>query len=214
MKKLVTALALMAIIAGSVSAREFTPYSGTPAPEPGSRSDICLEYDGGANFFGGFGTYYGWSQNTVVHFTAPPGGPWTLTEAQYYFYGAGARSADVYTNTTGLDTAPTSPTNSGVMWTPSGFPVGFETVDVSSYGVVLNEGDLFGVGSILLPSDLISVYYASADANPGHSWSNWYGTWYNDTIEFDVDDGVRACLTGNVVPVEESTWGGIKSLYR
>ena len=36
MKKIVTALALTAIVAGSVSAREFTPFSGTPAPEPES----------------------------------------------------------------------------------------------------------------------------------------------------------------------------------
>ena len=110
MKKIVTALALTAIVAGSVSAREFTPFSGTPAPEPESGSDVCLEYDGGAAFFGGFGSYYGWSQNTVVHFEAPAG-TWTLSEAQYYLYGggAGSRTADVYTNPTGLSNEPTVP---------------------------------------------------------------------------------------------------------
>lgn len=214
MKKFVTALALTAVLAGSVSAREFTPFSGTPAPEPESGADVCLEYDGGASFFGGFGTYYGWSQNTVVHFAAPAGGPWTLSEAQYYFYGSGSRAADVYTNTAGLNSPPSSPTHSSVSWTPSPIPVGFESVDVSSYGIVLNEGDLFGVGSVLFPSDFISVYYAFDDGNPGYSWSLFYGTWYNDTTDFSVDDGIRACLTGNVVPVEESTWGGVKSLYR
>jgi hypothetical protein len=214
MKKLVTALALTAVIAGSVSAREFTPYSGTPAPEPESGSDVCLEYDGGADFLGAFGSYYSWSQNTVVHFAAPAGGPWTLNEAQYYFYGAGSRAADAYTNTTGLNDPPTVPTHSSISWTPSPFPVGFESVDISGYGIVLNEGDLFGVGSALLPGDAISLFYAVEDGNPGYSWSVYYGTWYNDTADFNWDDGIRACLSGSVVPVEETTWGGVKSLYR
>lgn len=215
MKKIVTALALTAIVAGSVSAREFTPFSGTPAPEPESGSDVCLEYDGGSAFFGGFGDYYGWSQNTVVHFEAPAG-TWTLSEAQYYLYGggAGSRTADAYTNTTGLSNEPTVPTHNSISWTPSFGAVGFESVDISSYGIMLNGGDLFGVGTTLLPGDGISVFYASSDGNPGYSWSNWYGIWYNDTADFDLDDGIRACLTGDVVPVEEKTWGGIKSLYK
>lgn len=214
MKKLVIALALTTVVASAVSAREFLPYSGTPAPEPETRSDICLEYDGGEAYFGGFGTYSGWSQNTVVHFAAPAGGPWTLSEAQYYYYGSGSRAADVYTNTTGLGNAPTTPTHNSLSWAPPAFPSGFTSVDVSSYGVVLNDGDLFGVGSALLPSDLIAVYYAFDDGNPGYSWSLFYGLWYNDTADFGVDDGIRACLTGDVVPTEMESWGGIKSLYR
>jgi len=216
MKKVLTVLALTAIVAGQVSAREIMPFSGTPQPDPESGSQIILEYDGGDAFFGGFGTYSGWSQLTVVNFEAPSGGPWVLDEAHYYLYNyAGVstdRPAEVW-DVSALNAVPVGVAANSVNWAPLTFPAGFSVVDISSYGLTYNDFDLFGVGTSLVAGDAIAVYYASADGNPGYSWSNWYGIWYNDTTDFDVDDGIRAGMTGGPTPTIETTWGGVKALY-
>lgn len=216
MKQMLTILALAAVTAAPVSAREYTQFTGTPQPEPESVSDVVLEYDGGASYLLGFGGYYTWTQNTVVNFAAPAGGPWLLDEAQYYLYtyGAGApRPAEVW-NISALGAAPVSVAENSINWSPPGAPSGFQIVDISGYGLNYNAGDLFGVGTAINRGDAIALYYAFDDANPGFSWSYFYGTWYDDTNQYGIDDGIRAGVSGGPTPVLETTWGGVKSLYR
>ena len=215
MKQLVTILALAAIAVAPASAREYLPFTGTPQPEPESVSDVVLEYDGGAAYLGGFGGYYGWTQNTVVNFQAPGGGPWLLDEAHYYLYSYGAggnRPADVW-NISALGAAPVNVIANTINWAPPGAPSGFQIVDISGYGLNYNAGDLFGVGTQVFPGDVIALFYAFDDANPGYSWSLFYGVWYDDTNGYGIDDGIRAGVSGGPTPVVETTWGGVKALY-
>lgn len=215
MKKVLMLVALAAVIAAPASAREYLPFTGTPQPEPESVSDVVLEYDGGSAYLGGFGGYYGWTQNTVVNFQAPAGGPWLLDEAQYYVYTYGAggpRGAEVW-NISALGAAPSSIADDSIDYSPPAAPSGFQVVDVSGYGLNYNAGDLFGVGTRINPGDAIALFYAFYDANPGYSWSFFYGLWYDDTNSYGIDDGIRAGVSGGPTPVVETTWGGVKALY-
>jgi len=215
MKQMLTILALAAVAAAPVSAREYLPFTGTPQPEPESVSDMVLEYDGGSNYLAAFGGYYGWTQNTVVNFQAPAGGPWLLDEAQYYAYsyaGGGSRPAEVW-NLGALGAAPQSIAANSISYSPPFAPSGYQVVDISGYGLSYNAGDIFGVGTQIFPGDAIALYYAFDDANPGYSWSYFYGSWYDDTNGYGIDDGIRAGISGGPTPVIETTWGGVKSLY-
>lgn len=219
-KKLLVVAAAVVIASSPAMAKSFTSWSSGPATSTYA-ADVVLEWDGGV--FYGYGTSPNWTDNTVVEFEAPAGGPWALTEAHYYMTGATARAAEVWNAPLGpppvsvaqnsIDFTP----NSGGLWPPVN---GWTIVDISSYGVQYNAGDTFGIGTVLLGAadangtDGLGLAYATDDANPGYSWALWQGAWTDDTNNYNTDDGIRAGLNmAGGTPTVESSWSGIKGVY-
>ena len=87
---------------------------------------------------------------------------------------------------------------------------------MTSYGLTYNDGDLFGVGTTFDGlGDGIGLEYADQDGNPGHSWALYYGSWTDDTYAYNTDNGIRAGLdAAGGTPVESTTWGGVKAIFK
>jgi hypothetical protein len=216
MKRVLLALALVALLAAPSLARENVPYNGTiQAPSP-SRADIELEWDGGS--FVAYGTSPGWTDETAVVFEAPAGGPFTVAEVRYYVHGSSSRPVHFWpvddlwgvpygTATVGPDFVPGY---------PSFPPADFTTVDVTGMGLTMETGDVAAPGLTLHgDGDGIGLAYAYDDGNPGHSWSVWGGSWTDDTYVYGYDDGIRLGLNyGGGSPTEETTWGSVKGMFR
>jgi len=216
MKKLLVSLAILALVASPALARDYTPWSGVPAGGSDAEADVVLEYDG--DLYYGYGTSPGWTDLTVVNFAAPSGGPWTLCEAIYYIIGPYPKAAQVWA-VADLNTPPVLPIGETEMFLPASPgpwpPGGYTVVDVTAYGLVYNDGDLFGVGAAFDGlGDGIGLAYAFDDGNPGHSWAVYAGFWTDDTNNYGVDDGMRAGLCGGPTATEQTTWGGVKALYK
>ncbi len=219
MRNLLLVLAVLAM-ATPAMAKDYVAWSGTPGTGTDTRADVTLEYDGWELIgFYGYGSSPGWTDYTVVNFETPAGGPFVLAEAQYYVFGPDNMPAEVW-NVADLFQHPIDVMATGVSFVPmsAAWPPGaFDIVDITSYGIMLNEGDLFGIGTdFAIYAGLSGIGLADAygDGNPGHSWAIWSGMWTDDTYGYATDDGIRAGLNEGVTPVEATTWGGVKGLYR
>jgi hypothetical protein len=215
MKKLLTSLAILALVASPALAREYTPWAGVPTGGSDAEADVVLEYDGDAYF--GYGTSPNWTDLTVVNFAAPAGGPWTLCEWIGYVTGPNPKDAQVWAvgNLSSPPVLVIADTESFLPFGPGPWPPGgYSVVDITSYGLVYDAGDLFGIGTWFDgQGDGIGLAYAYDDANPGHSWAIYAGFWTDDTYGYGVDDGLRAGLCGGPTATEQTTWGGVKALY-
>lgn len=219
MRTLILALAVLAM-STPVLARDMVVWSGSPGAPANQRADVVLEYDGWETIgFSGYGMSPDWTDYTAVNFETPAGGPYCLAEAQYYVFGPGAMPADIW-SVADLFQPPTSMVATGISFSPAGtaWPPGAWSVgDVTGYGIILNAGDLFAVATdfaLFAQMSGIGLADAYADGNPGHSWAIWGGSWTDDTYGYGYDDGIRAGLNMGVSPVEQTTWGGVKALYR
>lgn len=219
MRKVLLALAIIAMTAPAM-ARDLVPWSGTPGTPMANRADVVLEYDGWETIgFASYGISPNWTDYTAVNFETPAGGPYSLAEAQYYVFGPAGMLADVW-SVSDLFQPPVALIGTGLTFTPVAAawpPAAFSVGDVSSYGIVLNEGDLFAVATdfaMFAGMSGIGLADAYADGNPGHSWAIWGGSWTDDTYGYGYDDGIRAGLNTGITPVESTTWGGVKALYR
>ena len=214
MKKVLVTVGALAIIAAPAIAKDSVPFS-TQAPASPSEVDVVLAYEEG-NYYA-YGTSPGWTDNTVVNFEAPAGGPWALAEAIYYVMGAEMKPAEVW-DISALSSPPVSIADDSITFMPAGTswpPGAFTVVDVTGYGLSYNEGDLFGIGTTFNGfGDGIGLEYADQDGVFGHSWAIWYGSWTDDTYGYNVDDGIRAGLNGGGTPVESTTWGGVKATFK
>ncbi len=216
MRNLLLVLAVLAM-AGPAMARDFVPWEGTPTGVSNSRSDLVLEYDG--ELWYGYGVSPNWTDYTVVNFETPAGGPYTLVEAQYYVFGPGDMLAEIW-SIDALSSPPVGVSHTGETfmpvagaWPPGAWSIG----DVSAYGISLNSGDLFGIGTdyaFYAGTSGVGLADAFGDGNPGHSWVMYAGAWEDDTYVWDTDDGHRAGLNVGPTPADQTTWGGVKSLYR
>jgi hypothetical protein len=213
MKTALAALGVLAVIAAPSMARDFVPF--TSSATSAARADVELSYEDG-NFYG-YGTSPGWTDNTVVNFETPAGGPYVLSEALYYVFGSEMKPAEVW-DVSALAAPPVSIVDASTTFTPAGgaWPPGsFTVVDVTSYGLTYDSGDLFGVGTTFNGlGDGIGLAYADADGNPGHSWAIYYGAWTDDTFGYNTDDGIRAGMDfAGSVPTDETTWSNVKGIF-
>lgn len=215
MKRLLATLAIVALFAAPAMAKDFIPWTGATADEPDQRADVVLEYDEGAAIYG-YGTSPGWTDLTVVNFEVPAGGPWDVAEAWYYVSGPLEKTAEVWV-VGDLFAPPLGLALDGITWMPVGaaWPPGDWTiVDITGYGLTLAPGDLFGIGCDITPDEGIGLTYAYEDGNPGHTWAMYYGAWTDDTYSYDTDETIRAGLNGPPTATEETTWGGVKTLFQ
>ncbi len=214
MKKLLVLAAVLVLVAPAL-AREFTPYEGSyPATEP-SRADIELQYDG--ELWYGYGTSPDWTDESVVLFQAPAGGPFTAAEARYFVFGMAAKdvhlwnSASLWSAPSGYTVGPSFNPNQ-----PSFPPSGWTTVDLTGLCLTLETGAILGPGCVFTGGgDGIGLADAYGDGVPGHSWVMYGGGWEDDTYVWYTDDGIRLGLNyGGGSPTEETTWGTVKNLFR
>jgi hypothetical protein len=219
MRNLLLVLAVLAMAAPAM-ARENVPWSGTPGTSSPLRTDVVLEYDGWETIgFASYGISPNWTDYTAVNFETPGGGPYCLAEAQYYVFGPAGMLCDVWT-VNNLSAPPVTLAHTGLTFTPVAAawpPMAFSIGDVSGYGAVYNSGDMFAVATdfaMFAGACGIGLADAYADGNPGHSWAIWSGAWTDDTYGYGYDDGIRAGLNQGISPVEQTTWGGVKNLYR
>lgn len=215
MKRVLMALALVALLAAPSLAREYVPYDGTvQAPSP-SRADIELEWDGGS--FMNYGTSPNWTDETAVVFEAPAGGPFTVAEVRYYMFGTTSRPVHIWP-IDDLWGIPYGTATDGPEFNPgygSFPPADWTTVDVTGMGMVMDTGAVLAPGVTIISTDGIGLAYAYDDGNPGHSWSVWSGGWTDDTYGYGFDDGIRLGLNyGGGSPTEETTWGSVKGMFR
>lgn len=216
MKKFLTALALFALIATPAMAKDLVPWTGTVIGGGDVRADIVLEYDG--DLFVAYGASPGWTDYTCVNFEAPAGGPFSLDEFHFYGFGPDNMPVDVW-EVADLFFPPISIITSGTFLPGSAAwpPGGWDVADISGLGVTMNTGALFGLGTDFAMFQYMSgigLADAYGDGNPGHSWAIWSGMWTDDTYGYGYDSGIRAGLNGGGTPVEQTTWGGVKALYR
>jgi hypothetical protein len=219
MRNLLLVLAVLSMAAPAM-ARDNVHWSTAPGTPTAQRADVVLEYDGWELIgFGYYGMSPNWTDYTAVNFETPSGGPYCLAEAQYYVFGPGAMPADVW-SVTDLFQPPVATIGTGITFTPVAAawpPAAFSVGNVSGYGIVLNSGDLFAVGTdFALYAQMSGIGLADAygDGNPGHSWAIYAGAWTDDTYGYSFDDGIRAGLNQGISPVKMTTWGGVKALYR
>lgn len=215
MKKLVSLLAL-AVVAAPAMAKEFVSYTGDYPVSGGVRaSDIELEYDG--ELFYAYGTSPGWTDNSVVNFEIPAGGPFLVSEVRYYIIGLTDKPAEFrdggFLSDPPSDLLLSGPSfNSGQSTFP---PADWTTVDVTGHGLTVNTGDIVRPGLAFYgDGDGIGLAYAFDDGNPGHSWALYSGSWTDDTYGYDTDDGIRLGINyGGGTPTDETTWGAVKNMF-
>jgi hypothetical protein len=216
MTKLLATLAIVALVAMPAMAREYVPWTGSLGGDNAGRADVVLEYDGGVDCIRGYGTSPGWTDLSVVNFQTPAGGPYTLAEAWYYVFGPNEKSAEIWA-VGDLFAPPLGVGAEGIMWMPIGAawpPGGWTVVDVTAYGITFYEGDLFGVGCDIFPDEGLGLADYLCDGIPGHSWAIYGGFWTDDTYEWGTDDCIRAGLNGPPSAADETTWGGVKALFK
>jgi len=215
MKRVLLALALVALLAAPGLARETIPYGGPTQAPSASRADIELEYDGGV--FSGYGTSPNWTDESCVVFEAPAGGPFAVAEVRYFVHGSSSRPVHFWP-IDDLWGVPYGTPTAGPNFTPaypSFPPADFTTVDVSGMGMTMNTGDVLAPGLPLYgDGDGIGLAYAYDDGNPGHSWAVWSGGWCDDTYGYGYDDGIRLGLNYGGIPANETTWGSVKGMFR
>jgi hypothetical protein len=217
MKKLLVLLALAAILAPPALARDFTQYAGPySTPTPGDRSDVELEYDGDAWY--GYGTSPNWTDESVVNFEAPAGGPFVVAEVRYYVIGTEEKAVHFW-DSPDLNSPPAGSYVDGPLFSTAYStwpPTDWTNVDVTGMAMVVNTGDIIAPGCVFYGTDDgIGLATYDADGNPGHSWVLYSGAWEDDTYVWQTDDGIRLGLNyGGGTPVQETTWGQVKSLFR
>lgn len=216
MKKALLLVAVLALIAGPGLAREYTSYDGQYPTGSPRTADIELEYDG--ELWYGYGTSPNWTDESVVNFEAPAGGPFTVAEVRYYIIGTDDKTVHFW-DSFDLFQPPLGGYIDGPLFsTPysSWPPTDWTTVDVSGMNMTVNTGDVVGPGLIFFGTDDgIGLADAFADANPGHSWVLYAGGWEDDTYVWYTDDGIRLGLDeAGGTPVEATTWGSVKNLFR
>ncbi len=218
MKKLLLLLLLVLMVASPAISREAVKYNGTPVQDnPTRTSDIELEYDGGV--FVAYGMSPNWTDFTVVNFEIPDGGPFMANEIRYYCIGS-MPVFSYFMDGGGLSDPPTNPLVQGPQFTPccpAPFPpADWTTVNVAGLQFACNTGDIVRPGIELLGTDFgLGMAYAFDDGNPGHSWALWSGAWTDDTYGYGYDDGIRLGINiAGGTPVQATTWGGVKNLYR
>jgi len=209
--------ALAALAALPVLAREAIEHAGLcPDGAAGPRADVELEHDGEAWF--GFGsTSPNWTDESVVNFEAPAGGPWVVAEVRMYIAGTEEKNVHFW-DSPALASPPSTYVDGPAFSTPYSAwpPADWTTVDVTGEGMVANDGDIVAPGPAFYGTDDgIGLADAFADGNAGHSWVLDAGGWEDDTYVWTTDDGIRLGLnTAGGAPVEETTWGQVKGLFR
>jgi hypothetical protein len=216
MKKLLLLLALVALVVPPALARDFTPYAGPYTPTtPGDRSDVNLEYDGEAWY--GYGTSPNWCDESVVNFEAPAGGPFVVAEVRYYVIGTSEKPVHFW-DSAALDAPPSNYIDGPLFSTAYSTwpPADWTNVDVTGMNMVVDTGDIVAPGCQFYgDDDGIGLADYLADGVPGHSWVLYAGGWEDDTYVWGTDDGIRLGLNyGGGTPVQETTWGQVKSLFR
>lgn len=216
MKKALLLVAVLALVAGPSLAREYTPYTGQYTPGSPRTADVELEYDG--DLWYGFGSSPDWTDESVVNFEAPEGGPFTVAEVRYYIIGTSDKWVHMW-DSYDLWQPPLGGYIEGPMFSTSFTswpPADWTTVDVTDMGMTVNTGDIIGPGMMFYgDDDAIGLADAFADGNPGHSWVIYAGGWEDDTYDWYTDDGIRLGLNyAGGTPVEETTWGAVKNLFK
>jgi hypothetical protein len=217
MKKSLLLSVLLAIVAPSALAREFTPYDGPQSRSaPSPRSDVDLEYDGEAWY--GWGTSPNWTDESVVNFQVPAGGPFVIAEVRLYVIGTEEKHVHFW-DSYELNAPPAGSYLEGPLFsTPYNTwpPADWTNVDVTAINIVVHTDAIIGPGCPFYGTDDgIGLAEATEDGNQGHSWVIYAGGWEDDTYSWNADDGIRIGLNhGGGTPVEETTWGRVKSLYR
>jgi hypothetical protein len=204
-------LLIVAIIALTMpaAARDATPYE-QPVGGGERPTGVELAYDDGV--FESWGSLTDWSDEEQVGFVMPDGGPWTIIAVSYWLAGTEDHRVIFREAPNSVWSQPGAVIDDSIVFNP-GYPAppeAWHDVDVTSLGFMLLAGDEIFVGH---QHDGIDDGIGLDSSNPdGHSWGFFEGNWEDDTYDWGIDAGIRLVLDGPT-PVEETTWGGIKSLF-
>ena len=221
MKKALILFAIIALIAGTAMADRGLTRSATPKQgNSQSRDAVELGYDDDS--FEGYGSSPDWTDETVMVVEVPAGGPYALETIRFFGFGLDDRPV-VFRDVVDMVTEPGAVLDESVMFN---WGVGtwdealWVDVDVSSLGLIFDEGDLICAGTRFLgdvDGDTVmddgiglddSCFY---DGTCGVYWAMWSGAWGLDA-DFGYNDGIRFVLTGGTATREISI-SGVKRLY-
>jgi hypothetical protein len=144
----------------------------------------------------------------------PAGGPYSLETIRFFGFGLTDRAV-IFRSVVDMVTEPGAVLDDSVIFN---WGVGtwdealWFDVDVSSLGLIYDEGDLICAGTTFDGTDGIgldeSCYY---DSTCGVYWAMYAGAWGQDA-DYGYNDGIRFVLTGGTA-TKEVTLSGVKRLY-
>ncbi|MCP4547538.1 MAG: hypothetical protein GY835_13855 [bacterium] len=211
MRKVITLLALIALIATPVLARQAVTFdSVVTSPASLDRDDVELGYDDG--IFSGFGSTPDWSDMTIGVFEAPAG-DWTLTTMRIYFFGD-QDHAVMMDDTADLATAPAAPYATTVTFN-AGTTAFDESVwldvDMGSLGLVYAGGEIIAVGVTFDGADGVGLSDCVDGVDCGYYWASYDGAWGLDSA-YAKNNGIRVVVTGQTAS-EAASMSSVKALY-
>ncbi|MCP4547539.1 MAG: hypothetical protein GY835_13860 [bacterium] len=208
MRKVITLLALIALIATPVLARQAVNVDVMTANTSLDRDDVELGYDDGV--FPSYGTSPDWTDMTLGVFEVPAGN-WTLTTYRTFFFGPDHEV--LMDDTADLATPPAAPYGTGVM-----FAGGVEwaeaawiDADMSGLGLIFNGGDIIAIGAAFDGSEGMGLSDCVAGVDCGYYWASYNGAWGLDS-DYDKNNGLRCVITGGTAS-EAASMSSIKALY-
>jgi hypothetical protein len=219
------ALLILAIAAASALGGSASKTGAGVEPKTGPASDpSTIRYDWAYNTGGGLdfvpdlgGSNDGWGEWFIttaynnsgedlllVEFGFPCAGPATetygwivwLDMAGYVAPGGGAYTAEYWGSFTPLDPDPET-------WPPTTYTY----VDVSTEGIVVPDGTYFCFGYDNTGMGGQTSY------NGVETWA-WYGGYWDPDVSWGRTAILQVKANFHGTPVDESTWGAIKGLYR
>jgi len=221
MKNAFALFAIFALIAGTALADRALVRTQTPKyGNSQARDAVELGYDDDS--FEGFGSSPDWSDETLMVAEVPAGGPYALETVRFFGFGLSDRPV-VFREVADMFSEPGAVLDESIQfnWGVGSWDEAlWVDVDVSSLGLIYNEGDLICAGTRFL-GDLDgdgnmddgiglddSCFY---DGTCGVYWAFWSGLWGQDA-DYGYNDGIRFVLTGGTA-TREVTLTGVKRLF-